>query len=245
MLISIIAAIRFLTRIPIPGTETKPIDIGRAVVWFPLVGAVIGLLVAWVYVLASSHWPSQVSALLAIVFNLLLTGGLHEDGAADAADGLGGGWTSDQVIEIMRDSRIGTYGVMALLVLLALRWVTITTLSRVDILIILPIAMAWSRWAIVAMLHFLPTVSPGLASNVRGNMSKIAIILASIAISIVQLAGYLAGYHQMWKPTVAAVSSTLVWIMYLKRRMGGQTGDLLGAGSQLVEATVLLSVMMM
>jgi adenosylcobinamide-GDP ribazoletransferase len=243
MLISITAAIRFLTRIPIPGAATEPIDVSRAVAWFPLVGAIIGFLTAFVHVLASNYWPPKISALLTIVFGLLLTGGLHEDGAADAADGLGGGWNSSQIIAIMRDSSIGTYGAIVLWILLTLRWTTFITLNRMDILIILPIAMAWSRWAIVAMLHFLPTASPGLSGNVQDNMSKTAIITASIIMAIITLMGYFIGYHHVWKLTVTAVGSTIVWVIYLKRRIGGQTGDLLGAGNQLVETVVLLSVM--
>jgi adenosylcobinamide-GDP ribazoletransferase len=240
---SMIAAVRFLTRIPIPGPVTRTIDISRAIAWFPFVGAVIGLLTAWVYMLASHHWSPQISALLALIFSLMITGGLHEDGVADAADGLGGGWNPKQVIEIMRDSRIGAYGAMALWTLLMFRWITLMTLKPSSMIMTLTIAMAWGKWAIAVMLYFLPAISTGLADDVQRNMGRMSVLLASHTIILIMLTIYLMGFHSIWKPTITAIISTIAWIAYLKRRMGGQTGDLLGAGNQFVESAVLLATM--
>ncbi|MDP2874707.1 MAG: adenosylcobinamide-GDP ribazoletransferase, partial [Holophaga sp.] len=115
---SLIAAIRFLTRIPVPGPDTHVEDISRAVGWFPLVGAGVGAATAGIFIAGLKLWPAPAAALLAVAAGLMLTGGFHEDGATDATDGLGGGWTRERVLEIMKDSRIGAYGAMALWCLL-------------------------------------------------------------------------------------------------------------------------------
>ncbi|HEX7547823.1 MAG TPA: adenosylcobinamide-GDP ribazoletransferase, partial [Candidatus Methylomirabilis sp.] len=100
---SLVAAIRFLTRVPLPGPETRVEDLSPAVGWFPLVGALVGFATAGVFVLATQVWNAPVAAVLAVSFGLLLTGGFHEDGFTDATDGLGGGQTKERVLEIMKD----------------------------------------------------------------------------------------------------------------------------------------------
>jgi len=242
MLSSLVAAFRFLTRIPVPGPETRPGDLGRAVAWFPLVGAVVGLATAGVQVLALRSWPAPVAAVLAVAFGLLLTGGFHEDGATDAADGLGGGWTRERVVEIMRDSRIGAYGAMALWALLSFRWAALVALDR-RALIALPLAMAWGRWSIAVMLTALPPVSQGLASRVGDGLGKRPLVLATVLTLLLTVAAHALGWQRLWQPAAAAGIAALAWILYLKQRMGGQTGDLLGAGNQVVEAAVLLALL--
>lgn len=239
MLASLAAALRFLTRIRIPGPETRPEDLSRAVAWFPLVGALVGLATAAVHVLGLGWWPAPVAGVLAVGFGLLLTGGFHEDGATDAADGLGGGWTRERVVEIMRDSRIGAYGAMALWVLLSFRLAVLVALGR-RALIALPLAMAWGRWAVVVILTALPPVATGLGSQVRGDMGRRPLILATLLAALVTAAAGALGLRMLWQPAAAAGMSALVWIVYLKHRLGGQSGDLLGAGNQLAEAAVLL-----
>jgi len=243
MLSSLVAAFRFLTRIPVPGPETCPGDLSRAVAWFPLVGAVVGLATAGVQVLALRIWPAPVAAVLAVAFGLLLTGGFHEDGATDAADGLGGGWTTERVVEIMRDSRIGAYGAMALWVLLGLRWAALVALDR-RALVALPLAMAWGRWSIAVTLKALPPASRGLASQVHEGMGWTPVLLATGMVALLTFAAHALGFlglGELWKPAAASGIAVLAWILYLRQRLGGQTGDLLGAGNQLVEAAVLLA----
>ena len=243
MVTSLVAALRFLTRLPVPGPETRPADLGRAVAWFPLVGALAGLATAGVFVLAEGWWPAPVAAVLAGGFGRLLTGGFHEDGATDATDGLGGGWTQARVLEIMHDSRIGAYGAMALWVLLSFRWAALVALDR-RALLALPLAMAWGRWSIAVMLAALPPVSQGLSSTVHHQgASRTSLLLSSALLGLLLCAAHALGLHELWRPAAAAVLAVLAWILYLKQRLGGQTGDLLGAGNQLVEAAVLLALM--
>ncbi|MDR3673753.1 MAG: adenosylcobinamide-GDP ribazoletransferase [Holophaga sp.] len=239
MLASLVTALRFLTRAPIPGPESRGSDLGRSVAWFPLVGALVGLAVAGVQALGRTVWPAPVAAVLAVAFGLLLTGGMHEDGASDAADGLGGGHTPARVVEIMRDSRIGAYGAMTMWAVLSFRWAALVALDR-RALIALPLAMAWGRWSMAVVMGALPPVSKGLASQVHEGMGRIPVLLASLLVVLLTLAAGALGWPRLWQPAAAAVVAVLAWILYLKQRMGGQTGDLLGAGNQVVETAVLL-----
>jgi len=216
MLASLVAALRFLTRLPIPGLATA---------------AVFAAGLRW--------WPPPVAAVPAVGFGLMLTGGFHEDGATDAADGLGGGWTNERVVEIMRDSRIGAYGSMALWVLLALRWAALAALGR-RALVVLPLAMAWGRWSIPVMLAALPPVTRGLASEVHAGMGRRVLPAATLLVVLVSALAWALGCRQAWQPAAAAGVTVAAWIAYLRQRLGGQSGDLLGAGNQLVEGAVLL-----
>ena len=242
MIASLTASLRFLTRLPIPGRPTTAAQISRAVGWFPLVGALVGLATAGVHVLGLRLWPAPLAAVVAVAFGLMLTGGFHEDGATDAADGLGGGWSPERVLEIMKDSRIGAYGTMALWALLTLRWAALVALDR-RALLALPLAMAWGRWSSVALLRALPALGQGLAKELRHDTGLGPLLAASLLVVLLNLAAMALGLHDLWKPAAAAGITLLAWTFYLKHTLGGQSGDLLGAGNQLVEAAVLLTLL--
>src|SRR5262245_56661261 len=135
-----LVAIQFLTRLPIPGSlNSSETDIGKPAAFFPLVGVVVGGGAALVFVGLQRILPLAASVLCAIVFAVFITNGFHEDGLADSFDGFGGGWTKDRALEIMRDSRIGTYGTLALIFVI---------LGKFTFLSSLPAAQIW-RWLIV------------------------------------------------------------------------------------------------
>ena len=241
MIRGLIAAFRFLTRVPVPGPETRVQDLRRGMGWFPLVGAAVGGATAGGFALARHLWPAPLAAAVAVAFGLLITGGFHEDGAADAADGLGGGWTRERVLEIMKDSRIGAYGAMALWALLMVRWGALCALDR-QALWALPMAMVWGRWTLIALSGLLKPISQGLGSAVGGGLGWGPPLGASTILLAAH--GLALFYHcpGLLRAAVAALATTLLWALYLKRRLGGQSGDLLGAGSQLVECAVLLAL---
>lgn len=239
---SLIAAIRFLTRIPMPGPATEAEDISRAVGWFPLVGAFVGVVTAGVFLLALRLWPAPVAAVLAIALGLMLTGGFHEDGATDATDGLGGGWTKERVLEIMKDSRIGAYGAMALWCLLMLRWASLVAFER-KAMLALPLAMALGRWSIAFFLRMLPPIGQGLAKEVHKGLGWGSYLASTLLAGILCFAAWHLGLPHVLRAVFAAALTALLWSLYLRRRLGGQSGDLLGAGNQLVEAVVLLALM--
>jgi adenosylcobinamide-GDP ribazoletransferase len=239
MIASLVAALRFLTRIPVPGRETRLMDLRRAVAWFPLVGGLVGLATAGVFALGRHLWPAPLAATVAVAFGLMLTGGFHEDGATDSADGLGGGWTRERVLEIMKDSRIGAYGAMALWVLLMVRWSALIALDR-QALWALPLAMVWGRWSISLLMGLLPPISQGLAKEVGGDRGWGPFLGASAILAISHLLMHRC--PGLPRAAAAAIVMALAWSLYLKHRLGGHSGDLLGAGSQLVESAVLLAL---
>ena len=239
---ALVAAFRFLTRLPVPGPETRAEDLSAAVGWFPLVGACVGLATAGSFVLALRLWSAPVAAVLAVAFGLLLTGGFHEDGFTDAADGLGGGWTRERVLEIMKDSRIGAYGAMALWCTLTLRWAALAALGT-KALWALPLAMVWGRWSISVLLRLLPSISQGLAKEVHKGLGWGAFALATLLLAVANLAAWRWGSLALVRPALAACLTALAWAFYLRRRLGGHSGDLLGAGNQLVEAAALLALL--
>lgn len=241
-----IAAVRFLTRLPVPGPATEARDLPPAVGWFPLVGLLCNAAVAGA-ALGLQHWfPSAVAAVLAIAAGLLLTGGFHEDAASDAADGLGGGSSRERVLEIMRDSRIGAYGAMSLWVVLSLRWAMLTALLALPAPVCLTafaLAGAWGRWT-AAPLLCLPSAAPGgLAKDVGAGTRAAPLLFASLlAFGATAAAWPWLG----WRTALAAGAALLAtgaWALYLKRRMGGQSGDLLGAGNLLAEGAALLALL--
>jgi adenosylcobinamide-GDP ribazoletransferase len=239
---SLVAAFRFLTRLPVPGPETRAEDLAPAVGWFPLVGALVGFATAGACVLGTRLWPLPVAAVVAVAFGLLLTGGFHEDGFTDAVDGLGGGYTKERVLEIMKDSRIGAYGSMGMWCMLMLRWVALWHLGE-KALWALPLAMVWGRWSISWTLRILPSISQGLAKEVHKNLGIAPFLRATAWLIVANLIAWRLGIPNLWHLALGAVVTITVWALYLRKRLGGHSGDLLGAGNQLVEAAVLLAIL--
>ena len=238
------AAVRFLTRVPVPGAVTTAEDLPHAIGWFPLVGAAIGAAIGGLALLALPWWGPAIAAVLAIAVGLLLTGGFHEDAASDAADGLGGGFTAERVLEIMRDSRIGAYGAMTLWVVLSLRalllWRALELLPGWQVPVVYGLACAWGRWSAAPLLAWLPPLAEGLAKDIARRRGWWPLLCASGWVVLATAGAYLLGVVASVVAAVAGVTACLVWGWYLWRRLRGQSGDLLGAGNQLVELTVLL-----
>ena len=236
---SLLAAARFLTRIPLPGRPTEVHELQGAVPWFPLVGAAVGLFTAGTFLLAGRLWPAPVAAALAVAAGLMLTGGFHEDGLSDAVDGLGGGFTPESVLAIMKDSRIGAYGSMALFCALLLRWSLLVALGG-RALLAFPMAMALGRWAIAHVLALLPPIAEGLAKEVhrRGSV-RLWLGSSGMALLLGIAAGGL-GLPRIPLAFLAATAASILWAWRLKVRLGGHSGDGLGATAMLAEAAALL-----
>lgn len=240
---ALIAALRFLTRLPIPGPATRAADLPFALAWFPLVGALCGAALGGTFIGLAHGWPVPVAAVLAIAVGLLLTGGFHEDAVSDAADGLGGGTDTERVLAIMKDSRIGAYGAMALWVLLTLRWTTLTQLDPAQVITACALAGAWGRWT-AAPLILLPALgNTGLSKDISQHASRLPLVIATILVVIATLGAWWLGVERAPWAALAALLTTGLWAFYLRQRLGGQSGDLLGAGNQIAEAAVLVTLL--
>ena len=229
-----------LTRLPVGAVSSEEGAVAAASWAFPAVGAGIGMIAAMVLFLASSFGLGQApSALLALVAAGFVTGALHEDGLADTADGLGGGRTREEKLAIMRDSRQGTYGVLALILSIGLRAVALASIAGpIEGGLALIAAHAASRAALPIIMRWLvPAREDGLGA-LAGTPSP-AVMLVAMAIGIFIALGLLG-------PVRGAVALVLSGIavaataMLARRQIGGYTGDVLGAFQQIGEIVMLL-----
>ena len=227
----LVAALAFLTRVPISTAFTAE-DVGHASIFFPVIGVGIGALQLGLWKLASPHLTSLVVAVLVVTLSAWLTRALHLDGLADFVDGLGGGRTREDVLRIMKDSRIGAFGAIALVLVLGTKIAAVDAIVSPEAFLLAP---ALSRWTPVVLAYSLPyarsnTSLPGPAAYV----GKLELGVATfITAGLVGLLGHavLAG--------VVVLVSVLVGVI-AKRRIGGVTGDVLGANIELAEAAVLV-----
>jgi adenosylcobinamide-GDP ribazoletransferase len=237
MLRSAIVAAQFLTRVPLSRRVVEAGELSRAVAWFPVIGALVGTGVAGVVYFAAPLLGTDVAIVAGLIFGALVTGAFHEDALADACDGLGGGTTRARALEIMRDSRVGSYGVVALVLLYAARFALFRTLGPAALLLAYPAASSLGRGSIVAVLGLLPSArEEGMGSHVARSLGRvtIAIGLATPAVIAVLLCGRAA-----LPLVVVAIAANVLAAVYLRHRLGGATGDCAGAVNVVVEVLTL------
>lgn len=239
------AALRLLTRLPVPRHLPADPDWSRAGRAYPLVGLLIGSIGALAFALAGFlGLPAVLCALLALAATIAVSGALHEDGLADVADGFGGGGDRDRKLAIMRDSRIGTYGVLALLLSAGLRAAALAALGAPAlgapalVAAALPAVHALARALLPAVMLGLPLARrDGLAAATGKPRARDVFTALGLGIGAVWL---------LWGPgtalllfaVAAALAAGLSWLA--RRQVGGYTGDLLGAVEQAVETVLLL-----
>ena len=231
----------FLTRFPLAGEGLGSTAVGDAARGFPAVGVGIGAAAAIVYgVAAAVDLPPPVAAILAVGSMVLATGGLHEDGLADMADGFGGGRDREHVLAIMHDSRIGAYGVLALILVLGLRILCVAELhGTFTAALALIAAAAGSRTILPLVLHYVPAARVdglGHAAGQPGRRMLIDSTALGAALVLIGLGPFGGLLAILSSGMVAWAIATLAM-----RRIGGQTGDVLGAIQQAVEATILVA----
>lgn len=233
-----LVAQQFLTRLPTPDwIDYEPGGLARSARYFPLVGLVIGALSALVWLIFAPVLPAPLAAGLAIAVLILSTGALHEDGFADCCDGLGGGASREKALEIMRDSRIGAYGTIGLIVVIGLRWAGLAAFDVTDGALALVLSPVLARSAMVVLLTFgVYARSEGAARDVKDGVTKpeLAIALAISAVVALAIAG-LAGLLAL----VAVLIAAALWLAWLTHRLGGYTGDGLGAVEQIAQLITL------
>lgn len=232
----LVAAFGLLTRLPLPDRDVTPSP--RAAWAWPVVGAVLGALAATAASLALwAGLAPAIAAALALITGALLTGGLHEDGLADTADGLMGGRDRERRLEIMKDSRIGSYGALALLLITLIRWSALTALIAAGHhWAALIAAGALSRAPMAVLIATLPNARGSGLSHLTGQPPRSAALAAcGIALALTLLATGRA----VLAIALAVAATALALARAAKARIGGQTGDILGASQQLAEAAAL------
>ena len=241
-------ALQFFTRVPIPrwvGFEHAWLH--HASRYFPLVGVVVAAVAALAYAAAALVWPAPVAVLLSTAASIYLTGAFHEDGLADMCDGFGGGLTRERVLEIMKDSRIGTYGAVGAGLLLALKCALLCFLPPAVAIAALFAAHPLSRLAAASLIWRLTYArDDGKAKPLAQEMSSaefaIAALCAAVPLAAAGVGGYLA-----WPVIAASILAAFAMAAWIGRkcvrRIGGYTGDCLGAVQQLSEVVIYLCVL--
>lgn len=238
-----LCAMQFLTRLPVPALPRfEPDWTTRSSRYFPLIGQIVGALSAAVLLGASHVWSSWIAALLAVGAGVLITGAFHEDGLADTADGLGGGQTAERRLEIMKDSRVGTYGVVALVLTLALKVAALAGLPPMQAAAALLAAHGLGRGAAVVAMRLTPYAAAGEAGKwkpvpqgVHTGEAVFALLTALWPLALLPWTAGVAGI------ALGAVLATTLALL-AKRLIGGHTGDVLGGIEQVFELGFLLGL---
>lgn len=256
-------ALQFLTRVPVPrGVGFEPAWLQACLRHFPLVGACVGAWAAAVLWLALLLWPPLVASTVSLLATVWLTGAFHEDGLADTWDALGGAVSRERALAIMKDSRIGSYGAVALVLALVLKVTVVAglaTSAQTDGLVWAAMALIWShavsRAAPVWLVWRLPYAGDAehakakpLATRASGSGLVVALVWVGVAsgaaVSVAAWTGassWTASLGVALSALAACASATLCCAGWLRRRLGGFTGDTLGATQQIVELVGLLT----
>lgn len=236
----LLAALQLLTRLPLPDMGWAPGRLRAATRYFPLAGALVGAAGAAVWLAAGQGLAAPLAAGLAIAAQLWLTGALHEDGLADCADAFGGQAPAAKALEILRDPRIGSYGACALVLALGLRWAALAGLPPAAGALALVVGGALGRAGILVVLARLAPARPdGLAASLAPGPGAVDLGVGfGTALICAALAGWLAGLAAL----AAAALAALALARLAARRLGGYTGDVLGAAAVAAELAALLAL---
>lgn len=238
-----LAALGYFTRVPVPawvGFSAESLQ--QAARYLPAVGLLVGGVSAAVFWGAAKVWPVPVAVLLAMAASIAITGAFHEDGLSDTADGLGGGWDKQRILDIMKDSRVGSYGVVALALALLGKFALLSSLDVALVPITLLAAHAFSRCCAVSLMATMEYARDD-------SLSKAKPVAARLSFGALLFALVFAALPLIWLPpgqvlagVVLALLATLWLARKCRRWLGGYTGDCLGAVQQVAEIGFLLGV---
>jgi len=263
--LAFLTAVQFLTRIPVQGAMSGTMDqyqtaLRASVVYFPVVGVLIGIFTAGMYGAFGCFWSPLVAAILCVGLEAWLTGAFHEDALADATDALGGGWTREQVLEILKDSRHGTYGVLALVIGVSLRIALISNCDLTMAFLAIPFSAGIGRWSILVLMKRLEPITDRhtMARDVGSRPSLKTIGLGAIApvvaffaiLTCCQFMQTTDSEPSIWWNAIlgfflvllATVLTTWYYVRLIERRVGGVTGDFLGSNCYLVQLVSLMAM---
>ena len=246
----------FLTRVPLPAALAawvgySPDMLRGSARYFPLVGIVVGLVAAGVFFAAGWLFTPMIAVVLSMIATVVMTGAFHEDGLADCCDGFGGGYTRERVLEIMQDSRVGAFGAIGIALMLLLKFAVLTALAESGATELAAMALVightLSRAAAVSLMRFLDYVRVDTgpkAKPLADGISRGAWLVA-LLISILPLVFAMRVFQEGWLLAFGVIPVAIAACAsgaYFVRRIGGYTGDCLGAGQQVTEVTFYLYV---
>ncbi len=231
-------ALGFITNFPIPKTgHSQPDSFGRAMIWHPVAGMLVGLLTAFLFWLAAALFPSPIPAVLTVIAWILLTGALHWDGFSDTCDGFFYAGDPEKRLRIMKDIQHGTFSQLGVLCLILLKVAAIGNLGPKQVFYLFPLIAALARLGTVFLLQ-LPVVNPnGLAAGMKASLPKYALLLSSIAPFFLALFGLATGM-------VLMATAALCWFLIGRLalyKIGGITGDVLGFSIEVTETILLIA----
>ncbi len=227
-----LVGVQFLTRVPIRTARPEPRQIADSYYFYPVIGLLIGAGAVLLRHVLMLVFPTSFSLTLVLAFLVWISGGLHEDGLADVTDAMGGGWTREQRLAIMKDSRIGAFGASALVLAVLAKYAALTSMNpdRLDASLI--VAQILGRWAFLPAGYFNKYAREGLGSEFMERLSAATVIVGTV-ISIA--AAIVLGRTRGLLALSAAIAIIAIASIYFRRRIGGITGDCLGAVFQFVE----------
>lgn len=240
----LLTAIMFYTRIPV----TKKLEystelLNRSTKYFPLIGWLVGGFGALVFIACSFVFPLSISVIFSMISTILLTGAFHEDGLADSCDAFGGGWTKEKILEIMKDSRIGTYGTVGLILILSAKYFCLTSVSVEQIPFVLFAGHALSRYSATGMIFF----SEYARDDAKSKTKPIGKSLSAIDYLIAFIFGttpllFLSINYSYWYLLIIITIVPIIYFFkrYFEKWIGGFTGDGLGATQQISEIVFYL-----
>lgn len=238
---SFIAALRFLTIIPLPwGREVSPEELGRSITYFPVVGIIIGLILAGLNWLLGLLLPSTVVNALLIVCLVVLSGALHLDGFVDTCDGIAGHKPAEARWQVMHDSRAGAFGIVGVFLLLLVKYISLNNVPESLLMTTLVLMPLIGRWTMVYAIFAHPYARPsGLGQTFKLGASWLRFTIATlIALAVTVILAQLIGLVIM----IAIWVIIVVMAAYLKRKFSGLTGDTYGAINEVAEVCVLIFV---
>lgn len=244
----LLLALSFFTRIPVYFSEdVTPDQLNKASRYFAVVGLLIGCICALVYLVSIEYLPKSIAILIAMAASLLVTGAFHEDGWADVWDGFGGGWSIEQKLTIMKDSRLGTYGAAALFIILFLKFHSLMALSSPIVALIL--AHTLSRVVATSLIYSMPYVTLDADSKVKAlaqglpTNSLIILLLSGLLVISTLVSLSLLSLGECVLLLVILFIFRALLAHWFKRQLGGYTGDCLGAAQQSSEIIIYLSLL--
>ena len=233
----IVVAVQFLTRIPMPPIAFEADSLSRATKFFPLVGLVVGSGAVLLQKLLLFHLSRPLVALIVLIYLVLVTGCLHEDGLADTADGFGGGRSKEQILAILKDSRIGSYGATALLLSLLARYLLLASLPLEQFAAYVVSSQVLCRWSSLPLSYFLPPAREHDSEGARiAKLTSLASLIFGSVFSLAVVAYALR--RSAAAPVIVAILIAALSGWFYARELGGVTGDCFGATNQLTEIAV-------